>query len=75
MIGCTIMMSIFRTAFRAMVSRKSRNAGDQPAISSHASQNAGVAEQENQWCYPRFEGKIFFSFRLRNPTQTNETIH
>jgi hypothetical protein len=28
----------------------------------------------SEWCYPRFEAKIFFSFRLRNPTQTNETI-
>jgi hypothetical protein len=26
----------------------------------------------SEWCYPRLEGKIFFSFKLRNPTQTNE---
>jgi hypothetical protein len=29
----------------------------------------------SEWCYPRLEGKIFFSMSLRGPTQTNETIH
>jgi len=29
----------------------------------------------SEWCYPRLEGKIFFSFKLGNPTRTSETIH
>jgi hypothetical protein len=29
----------------------------------------------SEWGYPQLEGNFFFSFRLRNPMQTKDTIH
>ena len=36
---------------------------------------SSIERVDDERCYPRLAGKIFFSLSLKDPTQTNETIH